>query len=356
MKIQITNLPKSEVKIDITIDAKAFEAYHDRGFKKVQEVIEIDGFRKGNVPENVVVQKYGDMIILEEMANLALRDAYVEAIKEHKLTPVTDPKITINKIAKGNPLEISMIVTTMPKVELPKYKKIAEGIVKDHIVEEVTDKDIEAVLDELAKGRAHKHDHDHEGHDHNHDGHMHDEAGHEPATKVEINDEFAQSFGPDFKTLHDMKSKIKENLVLEKKQKSTDKKRTAIVESLIKESKADVPDVMIEMELERMFAQMKQDVTRFGGTWEEYVKHTGKTEEDMKKTWREDAFKRTMSQLILAEIALVEKIAPTNEEIEAELVRLLATVQDVDEERARAYLYQALTNDKVLRFLEEGKK
>lgn len=354
MNITTKKLPKSEIEVTITVDAKTFETYHDKGFKAVQEMIELDGFRKGNAPENLIVQKYGEMIILEEMANLALRDAYVKAIDEHKISPIADPKVTINKLAKGNPLEITMIVPIMPEVTLPKYKKVAEDAIKGHIIEEVTDKDIEEVIKELAKGRAHQHDH------------VHDENGHHPshdapepteAKLPEINDEFAQSFGDDFKTLVDLKSKIKENLSLEKKQKTKEKKRTAIVEALIAESKADVPDALISMELERMLAQMKADITRFGGTWEEYLKHTGKTEDELKNTWKNDALKRTMSQLILAEIALAEKIVPTEEEIEVELVRLLATVQDADEDRAKAYLHQALTNEKVLAFLEgEDKK
>ena len=346
MNITTKKLPKSEIEIMITVDAKEFDAYHDRGFKAVQEMIELDGFRKGNAPENLIVQKYGEMIILEEMANLALREAYVKAVDEHKISPIADPKVTINKLAKGNPLEITMIVPIMPEVTLPKYKKVAEDAGKGHLVEEVTDKDIEEVINELAKGRAHQHEHAHEGHDHK--GHDHEH------TTLEINDEFAKSFGEDFKTLTDLKSKIKGNLVLEKKQKAKEKKRTAIVEAIITESKADVPDALIAMELERMLAQMKADITRFGGTWEEYLKHTKKTEEEIKQTWKEDALKRTMSQLVLAEIALLEKIVPTPEEIEVELIRLLQTVQDADEDRAKAYLHQALTNEKVLAFLEKS--
>jgi FKBP-type peptidyl-prolyl cis-trans isomerase (trigger factor) len=355
MNITIKKLPKSEIEVSIVVDTKEFETYHDKGFKAVQEMIELDGFRKGNAPENLIVQKYGEMIILEEMANLALRDAYIKAVDEHKLSPISDPKITINKLAKGNPLEITMIVPVMPEVTLPKYKKVAEEAGKGHEIEEVTDKDIEDVVLELAKGRAHQHAHSHE-HEHDENGHhpSHDEPASD-AKLPEINDEFAQSFGEDFKTLADLKTKIKENLGLEKKQKAKEKKRTAIVEALIAETKADVPDALIEMELERMLAQMKADITRFGGTWEEYLKHTGKTEADVKSTWKDDALKRTMSQLILAEIALAEKIVPTPEEIEVELVRLLATVQDADEDRAKAYLHQALTNEKVLAFLEEGK-
>ena len=74
MKIKVNKLPKSVAELHITLDEKEFESYHDKGFKRVQEVVEVDGFRKGNAPEDIIVGKYGDMIILEEMANLALRD------------------------------------------------------------------------------------------------------------------------------------------------------------------------------------------------------------------------------------------------------------------------------------------
>ncbi len=346
MKSTIKKLENSEVQVDVTIPSNDFESYRDKGFKKVQEVIQVDGFRKGNVPEDMIVKTYGDMIILEEMANLALRDAYVDVIKEHKIIPVSDPKITINKIAKGNDLELSIIVSVMPEVTLPDYKKIAKEKAKEITIEEVTDKEVNDVIEELRKGRAKYQEHEHTDAPHEH---VIDES-----TIPELNDEFAQSFSPEFKTVDDFKKKIRENMKLEKEQKNREKTRSLIVESLINESKADIPDVMIEQELDRMFAQMKHDVGRFGGTWEDYLKHTNKTETDIRTDWKKDAIKRTMSQLILAEIALVEKIKPTDEEIETELTRLLTQMQDVDEERAKAYLYQALSNEKVLAFLEKS--
>jgi trigger factor len=365
MKITLKKLPKSEAQIDIIVPAEEFEAYHERGFKRVQETVEVDGFRKGNAPEDVIVKKYGDMIILEEMANLALRDAYVKAIDEHKVTPVTDPKITITKLAKGNPLELTISVPLMPEVELPSYKKLAKEATKDEEKIEVTDKDIENVLEELRKGRATQHAHEHEEHDHSDPNHTHPtppegsagQAEHNnPETVLpELNDEFAQSFGPDFKTLADLKAKVGENLKLEKEQKAREKRRTAIIEKLIAETKIDMPDAIVEGELSSMMAQMRADITRFGGTWEDYLAHSKKTEEDIKADWKKDAEKRAASQLILHKIAEAEKLQATEEEIEVELVRLLAQVQDADESRARNYLYQALTNEKVLKFLEESK-
>jgi trigger factor len=149
--------------------------------------------------------------------------------------------------------------------------------------------------------------------------------------------------------------KVKENLTLEKEQKLREKRRTAIMEKLVAETKAELPEVIIESELNSMLAQMRADITRFGGTWEDYLTHTKKTEDEIKTSWKEDAYKRAMSQILIHKIAQAEKLTATEEEVEVELVRLLATVQDADEERAKAYLYQALTNDKVLKFLEESK-
>ena len=104
-----------------------------------------------------------------------------------------------------------------------------------------------------------------------------------------------------------------------------------------------------------MLSQMKGDITRFGGTWEEYLAHSKKTEDQIKADWQKDAVKRAMSQLVLHKIAEAEKLHATDEEIEVELVRLMTQIQDADESRAKAYLYQALTNEKVLKFLEDTK-
>lgn len=353
MNIKVNKLPKSEVELSVVVDEKEFAAYRDKGFKRVQEVVEVDGFRKGNAPEDVIVKKYGEMVILEEMANLALRDAYMKAIDEHKLTPITEPKISITKLAKDNPLELTIRVTLMPEVTLPAYKKIASGVLKENDeAVEVTDKDIEDVIDELRKGRAQQHAHTHEEHDHTDPNHTHEVK---PEEYPPLNDEFAQSFGTDFKTVADLKTKVGENLKLEKEQKVREKRRTAIVEKLISETKAELPDALVEGELNNMLAQFRGDITRFGGTWEEYLAHTKKSEDQIKSEWKTDAEKRALSQLILHKIAEAEKIQATDEEIEVELVRLLAQVQDADENRAKSYLYQALTNEKVLKFLEESK-
>ncbi|MEN9551845.1 MAG: hypothetical protein RI935_222 [Candidatus Parcubacteria bacterium] len=372
MKFEKKELPKSQVEIKVSLTEEEFESYHSKAFQSIQKEIEIDGFRKGNAPENIIVQKYGEMIILEEMGNIALRDAYVKAIDEHKINPIAQPAITITKIAKGNPFEATITIPVLPEVSLPDYKKIAQGVAVEDVDSPIKEEEVHVVLEELRKGRAgsghhdhnhdshdhHDHEHSHEGHDHHHDhnhSHDHKEEGDKAVTLPELDDVFAQSFGESFKTIDDLKNKIRENLSLEKKQKAGEKRRVSIMESLIKESKADLPDAMIEGELQSMMAQFKGDITRFGGTWEDYLTHAKKTEDEIKSSWRDDAAKRALSQVILHKIAEIEKLQATEAEVEVELVRLLSQVQDADEERAKAYLYQALSNDKVMRFLEEVK-
>ena len=211
MKIEKKDLPKGLVELKIVVDEKEFESYHEKAFVEVQKAVEVDGFRKGNAPEDLIVKKYGDMVI-EEMANLALRAAYMKAVEEHKLNPIADPQVTITKIAKGNPLELTITVPVMPEITLPAYKKIAKEAVADGEKVEVTDKDIDDVLEELRKGRATQHVHEHvHGEDCNHDdeevgdkkqeGDVETSAKKEEIVLPELNDEFAQSFGADFKTL-----------------------------------------------------------------------------------------------------------------------------------------------------------
>lgn len=370
MKIEKKDLPKSLVEFKIVVEEKELEVHHAKAFAEVQKTVEVDGFRKGNAPEDLIVKKYGDMIILEEMANLALREAYVKAIEEHKVSPISEPSVVITKLAKGNPLELTITVPVLPEMTLPAYKKIASGVNKDDEKIEITDKDIDEVLEELRKGRAtqhnheHGHDHSHEGHDHSdHEGHNHETHAHETHTDAtvpevvlpELNDDFAKSFGESFTSLSDLKAKVGENLKLEKEQKAREKRRSAIVEKLVAEASVELPDVIVESELEMMLGQMKQDITKFGGTWEDYLAHSKKTEDEFKVMWRTDAEKRAISQVLLHKIAQAEKLTATDEEIEVELVRLMAQIQDADENRAKSYLYQAITNEKVLKFLEESK-
>lgn len=382
MKAKFEKLENSEAKLIVSLEKDEFEKYHDKALKSIQEVVVVDGFRKGNAPENLIVEKYGEMMILEEMAHLAINGTFYESVinenkdkkDEEKIVPISEPKISITKIGKGSEFEYSASFATLPKIDLPKYKNLSKEEkekVEDELFTElkskisdakkeqifdVHDDEVLEIIENLRKARnvgAHVHD-DGTVHEHSHGEIKEGEENNSDSPSLpELNDEFAQSFGDNFKTLQDLKNKIKENLTLEKKAKIMDKERNHILERLVKETKANLPEILITEELGRMKSQMMADVERFGGKWEEYLIQIKKTEEDLQKDWRETAEKRVLSQLILNEIAKVEKIEVSKEEIDVESIRIMSEMPEANENHVNSYVHQMLLNEKVMKFLTE---
>jgi trigger factor len=120
---------------------------------------------------------------------------------------------------------------------------------------------------------------------------------------------------------------------------------------LLTKVSADVPQVMIDGEMEKMTAQFKDDIAKAGVKMEDYLKQLGKSEEDIKKEWLPSAEKRVHVQLILSQIAKDEKIVPTEEDIKKEVDHLVSHYKDADRFRARMYVESVLTNEMVLRKL-----
>lgn len=340
MKVKIEKNPhgaKSEIEMNITIPAKDFAMYWEKGLRALQEVVEIDGFRKGKAPENAIISKYGEMAVLEEMANICVNETYVKAVTENKLKVLGHPHFHMMKLAKGEDFEYQAHVAVYPEIKLPDYKKLAKEVIKDKKEVEIKDEEIENILKDLQKMRVK-------------DKKMEEIVD---ADLPPLDDEFAKSFGEEFKTIADIKAKVAENLKLEKEQQAKEVSRTKILESLVAESKFDLPSILIESEIDRMIAQLKMDVEKFGGKFAEYLTHIKKTEEDLRVDYADPAEKRAKSQMIILEISDKENIKPTKEEIDAEVVRIMAAVQNAEEDRARGYAEQVLTNEKVLQFLEK---
>lgn len=340
--IKISNLENSEVEIEGEIAADLLEEHRQIVIKKLVSSAELPGFRKGFAPENLVVQKFGDMRILEDAAEEALHSQYVSIITDNSIQAMGDPKVTITKLAVGSPLGFKIKTAIFPEVKLPDYKSIAKkemASVKE--ITEVDEKEIEAIIDQIRKSKA-------------------KEGGEEKENtegKTELpalDDNFAQSLG-DFKTVNDLKEKIKENALFEKKMQAKEKSRLAIIEAIVKESDITVPELMIESEFLKMLAQFKDDITRAGLTYEAYLSHIKKTEDDIRKEWRDNAIKRAKTQLILAKIAKEEKLAPDEEVIKKEVDHIISHHKDADRYRVRMYVENMLTNEKVLEFLENQK-
>lgn len=348
--IQIKKLPKSEAEITGEINVEVIEKAKEKALRNFVKNAELPGFRKGNVPEKIVKETIGELKILQEAAYSTLEEIWPKVLAESKLAIFGDPEITITKLAPGNPIEFKIKVYIMPELVLPDYKKIAKKEMSTSEKIEVTEKDIEDVILEIRKHKAHEKLHEtQEAHDHEKfvenvkEGEL-----------PEVTDEFVKTVG-DFKDVTDFKNKIRENILKEKEWKAKDKKRGVMLDKIIDETKGDVPEILVEGEIDRMIAQFKGDVERAGSTYEKYLEQTKKTDADIRKDWRDAGEKRAKLQLIISKIADIEKIEPEKDQVEKEVEAIVKQYKDVPKSRAEAYVKMMLANEKVLRWLEEQK-
>ena len=335
----VKKIDGSRVEITVEISAEVFDKHYDRALQKIKNEAELPGFRKGHVPEKIIIEKWSAHI-LDEAAESSVSEIYPKIITENKIDALGTPEITITKIAKGNPLLFKMVITVMPEFVLPDYKNIAGQLNKNKTDPknfEATEKDLEDVVMQIRMANLSKED-------------LENKNKTEKAKPPALSDEMVKKLGA-FENVADFYEKLKKNIRDEKEYKDKEKKRAEIIEEIVKKSSMDLPEVVIESELARMVAQFRGDVERMGMKPEDYLKHTKKTEEDLKKEWRGDAEKRAKTQIILNKIAVVENLKPDEEKVKKEVEHLSIHHKDADQSRIKNYVETVLLNEKVLDFL-----
>jgi trigger factor len=354
MQTTINKLEKSEVEIVGVLPADAFASYEEKALVNIGDRLELPGFRKGKAPANIIKENVTDMMILEEMAEIALQDNYPKIIEDNKIDAIGRPQIAITKIARGEQLEFKIRTAVLPEMKLPDYKAIAQEAAKANPIGaiEADEAQVEKTILDLRKMRAEQAK-GHEGHE-NMTEEEHAKAHEEVIPESEypaFDDAFVKSFG-DFEDTNAFKEKIRQNLKMEKETEMKDKRRLAIVEKLIAETTGEIPEILIESEVEKILYRLQADITNAGFKFDEYLIQIKKTEEDLRKEWRADAEKRAKLQVIIQNISDKENLKPTEEEVEKEVNAIMNMYKDADIVRARAYVENMLENEKVFTFLE----
>jgi trigger factor len=347
MKKTIKKLPKSEVGIAVSIPADVFEAYRPKALARAGAEAELPGFRKGKAPAHIVEKELKPMALLEEMADLAINEHFPKILVDEKIDAVGRPAITITKIAKGEDLEFTATIAVLPEIKLPDYKKIAAKENETVVVNDVTDEELDGAIKELKKTRAHNEIHQ-SGEEHNH------EEFEKQEFDATLTDEYVKQLGP-FESVEDFREKFRENIRTEKDARDKEKRRVAILEAIGAEVTVELPDVLVESELENLIGRLKVDIANAGIPFEEYLKHIKKTEADIRADLRPDAEKRSKMELLMVKIAEVENLKAKEEDIANETKRLIQTYQDADPLRAQAYVAHMLTNEEIFKFLEGQK-
>ena len=174
----------------------------------------------------------------------------------------------------------------------------------------------------------------------------------------ELTDEFAKNLG-NFSSLEALKINIREGIGQEKKEKENQRIRMIIIEKIADRATIEIPEILVERELDKMLDELKSSIAQMGMKWEDYLLHIKKNPEELRKEWHEEAQKRVRIALSLREIANREKIDPTEEEIKERADQYLAQFktakqaeQSIDPEELQEYARGILRNEKVFEFFE----
>ena len=424
VKVENVENKTNEVKLEFTIEAEKFEEAIQDVFKKNAKYFSIPGFRKGKAPFKMVEKMYGIQIFYEDAFNAIAGKAYEDGIKEKELDVVSKPEIDIVQIEAGKDLIFTAVVSLKPEVKLGKYegielKKVEYNVSDEDIEHElghmaernarlvtVTDRAVEtgdtAVIDfegfvngvPFEGGKAENHELTIgrntfiPGFEDQIIGMKPEEekeikvkfpeeyfsanlAGKDATFKVklheikkkempEINDEFAKDCS-EFETLEELKKSIKERIEEQNKSKEKYELEENAIEEVCKNAKLEIPEGMIELEIDNMEKDIESRLSYQGINLEKYLEMIGKTREEFRTEYREQAEKQIKSRLVLEEVAKAAKITVAEEDIAAKISEMAKTYGKNEDEikenvGLRQYVEDGLKTEKTINFIIEKAK
>ena len=394
---------KNMVKLVIEASAEEFEAGLNAAYNKNKNKISVPGFRKGKAPRKMIEQLYGSQIFFEDAANEIIPDAYADAAKESGLDIVSQPKVSIEQLEAGKPFIFAAEVAVRPEVELGEYKGVevtkADAEVTDADVEEelkkvqdqnsrtvsvedraVKDGDMTVIdFEGFIYGEAFD-----GGKGENYpltigshsfidtfeeqmigmnigeekelnvtfpeDYHAENLKG-KPATfKVtvkeikekqlpELDDDFAQDVS-DFDTLAEYKDDLKKKIAERKESEAKAKKESEAIEKVVEAAKMDIPQAMIDTQVNRMLEDFAMRLQQQGLSVEQYFQYTGMTADKIMEEMKPEAVKRIKNSLVLEAVAKAENIEVSEEEFEAELQKM-ADMYKMEIEKIKEFMQDA---------------
>ena len=384
MKSKIEGPKDNRVTLNIELETGEWEEAIKQAANKLSQGVKIAGFRPGKAPLPVVINEVGETRVVSEAAESAINKFYVKVLKEQQILPVVPPKISVERAELKNPLIFKAEVVVLPEVELGDYKTIkvekkslevdpsrVEGVLKniqrqqakfDSVEREVKQGDwVEIDFEGKIEGKTFE-----GGSSKNHPLIIGDgvflsdfenalvgmKASEEKTFSItfpldyqkteladktaefgvklhkvkevklpELNDDLARAAG-DFKTLEALKEDITKFLKEDAEKEEQDREKEEAINQLIKLAKVDLPQELIEQEVNSMWHELEHQLEHRQMTTDDYLDKIGTTEQKLREEWQEPAKKRIMAGLALNEFRKRENIEVTDENVAREIERL----------------------------------
>lgn len=385
MAVKSEQVEKNLVKLTFEVSYDKFEEGMNKAYRKNVKKYNIPGFRKGKVPKAVVEKYYTKAVFYDDAINYVLPDAYSAALEEADIDAVARPEIDVEEIKDNEPVVFTALVTTKPEVKLGKYKGIEIEKIEHTVTDADVDKDIEATQKKNARvlsvedrpvengdivvfdfegfvdgvafpgGKAEEYELEigsgsfipgfeeqmvgvKIGEDAEvnvtfpEDYHAPELAGKAAVFKIkvheikareypELNDDFASEVS-DFDTMEEYRNDVRTRLEKAAEDRTKAETENAIVDKAAEAAEIDIPDAMIEAQIDRMVNDFAQRLSYQGMNMEMYLQYTGSNMEKFREGFKEQAQKQVRVSLVLEEIAKTEGIEANQEELDQKIADL----------------------------------
>ncbi|MCE4956253.1 trigger factor [Macrococcoides caseolyticum] len=372
--------------LTVTVPEEEVKAGLDKAFAKVVKQVNVPGFRKGKMPRQMFEKRFGVESLFQDALDFILPDAYAKAVEEAGINPVDRPEIDVEQMEKGKELIFTAKVVVEPEVELGEYKGLEVEKFETEVTEEELNEAINADLarkaelvvkeeGDVVEGDVVNLDFDGYVNDEAFEGgkaegydleigsgqfipgfeeqlvgtkvgeekdvnvqfpeeyHAEELAGKDAVFKVKINeiktkevpvldDEMAKELDESVDSVDAYKTKYKADLEEQKKLQAENDTKESLVMQAVENAKVDIPEAMINTELDRMMQEFEQRIAQQGLNLELYFQFSGQTEEQLKESMKQDAEQRVKTNLTLAAIAKAENIEVSDADVDAELTKM----------------------------------
>ncbi|MCR2820573.1 trigger factor [Lederbergia panacisoli] len=410
------------VEVDVETVTNGLEV----AFKKVSKQVNIPGFRKGRIPRSMFEKRFGVESLYQDALDAILPDAYIAAIEDTGIEPIDRPDIEIEQMEKGKELIFKATVQVKPEVKLGEYKGLEAEKMNTDVTDEDVDAELTRLQErqaelvvkeegEVAQGDTVVIDFDgyvdgepfEGGKSENYsleigsgsfipgfedqlvglkageekdvevtfpeEYHAEELAGKPAVFKVkvheikskelpELDDEFAKDVDEEAETLDDLKASIKNRLTESKKNEAEQKLRDELVEKATENAEVEIPEIMVETEVDRMMQEFEQRLQMQGMNLDLYFQFSGQDKDALRAQMKEDAEKRVRTNLTLEAIAKAENIEVGEESVNEEMNKMAEAYQ-MDLEEIKKLLSGNLENvkadlkvQKAVEFLVENSK
>ena len=423
MKSILISKEKYNVKFSMEFTAEEFEKGVQDAYLKNRDKFPIDGFRKGKAPRKLIEASHGKDVFFEDAINELFSDGYTEAVKTLDLDPISRPSVDFNAFEEGKPLVATIEVTVKPEFEVKDYKGIKIEKVDRAVTDEELDLELASLVDRNSRmvavaGPAAIGDTvmlDYAGfvdEDQFEGGTAEGQllelgsntfipgfeeqlvgvaAGEEKDVVVtfpeeyqaedlkgkkaifkckvnevkqkeapELNDEFVKDIS-EFDTLEELKADEKKKLEAKKEEAAINQEKNLMLDKVYEANDIDIPEVMIESQIDRDIEEYDQNLKNQGMSLEIYFQHVDKTMEDFREECKEDSIKKLKTRLLIEAVAEAEKFTVEPEEIDKEIDEM-AKLYNMEVEKIKEYMqgenlmymYQDIKMKKAVNFMFEN--